>query len=1137
MNITTTTWYRLAQWSVGLFILALSGVGAVQANGPLSIGNYQLQSETRIGRFIYEYTYKTDVTNSSSAPYTNVTATVTSGSANTTVMDGNLSFGTVAANSSKQSDDTFTIRQDRRYPFSLNWTVAGTPDSDGDGVADAQDNCPNTFNPDQADGDGDGKGDVCDNCPTTSNPNQEDADSDGVGDACDNCPTNANPGQENTDGDSQGNACDACPTDPNNFCTQTFTITGKVLGQGAPLAGATVKVGTGTVTVQTGDDGSFVAIGVGAAELGYDGLNYFFSVAAGNTGYATGYVKVTLTAGKTSYTTELDLLATSDTIEPEEDITTGVTIDKNGEAVGEITIPQTSFPDGVTDISGTVTYLDPTTDDLSAFPGSDFLALPEGQDPNDPPVLLESLGVMEFNLVDQNGNPVTQLEGPATVCMQVPDAWKPRLTQGQVIPLWYYDPAKGLWIEQGQGIVSNDLSQMCGQVTHFTWWNYDQPIQTHACFKFRFVYEGSGLPANDLDWYAEGVTYSGISPERQCNCDGNDPNPPCPANPIDSFTVKKSEGSVTEQIRVYTTIDGVQYYLKRDGDGTYSLTTNVASATVFDNPSAQGSCLWNQNVDNCVFLDYLDSSPDGVLPLTTPNRAPVIQSFDVNPTDLQPGGTASASATIHDPESDAYTLAWSTKCYDTSPTDESIDPTTDSSANGPNFTATFNAPSAISNPAIGCEVKLTATDTHGNTSSASRSLIVTSPGQGCTLEGTIYGTDGAPLVNTTLNLQGSADCGQTWYNAQVTTDANGHYRIEGVPCCQVCNGVIQGFSGGLYVAFARNSTPWTAYQYVGLSCPLNGGNNSLASAASAAVGPPSGNCPNDIYLPTIWGALQGTYFSSAGTSLPIGQETWLFQVGSWNNSSVSIYTYTVVSGTSTDGVTAPYGPVEVPVGEGGLYPWGGGYGAGYSIPQLNQLVTQDVNGVGTVIGTAYYDDGTPAAGVQVNAFSYSSYSASTTTVANGTYSFANVPTGLVYVYASVGGSSPYYNSYSYGDLTQNGDTVVVDINSPARCNLLEGTLYDYTGQPLPNEQVYLFAFRYGDSVRTDQNGRYSFTEFQPSVAYLYSYPCVYDGSGNLLYCQQGSRSLWIGTCPIGGNPVRYDLPLTRQNQCGSVPTQ
>ncbi|MEO8588277.1 MAG: thrombospondin type 3 repeat-containing protein, partial [Flavobacteriales bacterium] len=43
-------------------------------------------------------------------------------------------------------------------------------DGDGDGIADALDNCPTISNTDQADADSDGKGDACDACPSTANP-------------------------------------------------------------------------------------------------------------------------------------------------------------------------------------------------------------------------------------------------------------------------------------------------------------------------------------------------------------------------------------------------------------------------------------------------------------------------------------------------------------------------------------------------------------------------------------------------------------------------------------------------------------------------------------------------------------------------------------------------------------------------------------------------------------------------------------------------------------------------------------------------------------------------------------------------------------------------------------------------------
>ncbi len=119
-------------------------------------------------------------------------------------------------------------------------------DSDGDGIADATDNCPFVANANQADANNDGIGSACtdtdhdgridlnDNCPSTFNPAQIDTDSDGTGDACDsgegeggggdgddgdtdgdgvldnsdNCPGVANANQADTNSDGVGNACE-----------------------------------------------------------------------------------------------------------------------------------------------------------------------------------------------------------------------------------------------------------------------------------------------------------------------------------------------------------------------------------------------------------------------------------------------------------------------------------------------------------------------------------------------------------------------------------------------------------------------------------------------------------------------------------------------------------------------------------------------------------------------------------------------------------------------------------------------------------------------------------------------------------------------------------------------------------------
>jgi hypothetical protein len=118
---------------------------------------------------------------------------------------------------------------------------SGEPDSDGDGVPDSVDNCPNIPNSGQENADSDGLGDACDacpldpyndvdadeicgdedNCPEEYNIDQSDNDLDSYGDVCDpdddndgvldgedNCPFDSNPDQTDNDGDGAGDECD-----------------------------------------------------------------------------------------------------------------------------------------------------------------------------------------------------------------------------------------------------------------------------------------------------------------------------------------------------------------------------------------------------------------------------------------------------------------------------------------------------------------------------------------------------------------------------------------------------------------------------------------------------------------------------------------------------------------------------------------------------------------------------------------------------------------------------------------------------------------------------------------------------------------------------------------------------------------
>ncbi|MEZ4855290.1 MAG: OmpA family protein [Gelidibacter sp.] len=114
----------------------------------------------------------------------------------------------------------------------------GCPDSDNDGIEDSKDDCPNEAGLAEFNGcpdtDGDGVPDKNDNCPTVAGLKAlngcPDADGDGVADKDDNCPNEAGPAANNgcpwkdTDGDGVLDKDDKCPNEvgtvANNGCPE-----------------------------------------------------------------------------------------------------------------------------------------------------------------------------------------------------------------------------------------------------------------------------------------------------------------------------------------------------------------------------------------------------------------------------------------------------------------------------------------------------------------------------------------------------------------------------------------------------------------------------------------------------------------------------------------------------------------------------------------------------------------------------------------------------------------------------------------------------------------------------------------------------------------------------------------------------
>ncbi|MDO5975631.1 OmpA family protein [Flavivirga jejuensis] len=141
----------------------------------------------------------------------------------------------------------------------------GCPDTDNDGIEDSKDSCPNEAGLAELNGcpdsDGDGIADKDDKCPTVAGLKAlagcPDADGDGVTDAQDKCPNTAGPAANNgcpwpdTDGDGVLDKDDKCPdvvgSVANNGCPEVTEEVQKTLNEYAK----TILFDTGRSTIKT----------------------------------------------------------------------------------------------------------------------------------------------------------------------------------------------------------------------------------------------------------------------------------------------------------------------------------------------------------------------------------------------------------------------------------------------------------------------------------------------------------------------------------------------------------------------------------------------------------------------------------------------------------------------------------------------------------------------------------------------------------------------------------------------------------------------------------------------------------------------------------------------------------------------
>lgn len=269
-----------------------------------------------------------------------------------------------------------------------------------------------------------------------------------------------------------------------SLTTLTVVIQG---ADGATVQGARVQVGE--VTTQTN------ALGLATLALAQSGTEQLVMVS--KSGYVTQSLRTSLAPGSTSELL-IALLPVKETQSTQQIEAARMFIAKTLGAT--VTLPANALVNTAGETaSGTATLQltpwDIMSDDLRAMPANGQALDAQGNR-----VSLISAGMMTVDFFDATGAKLQLAKGKtADIQMDLPLASinNQALSVGSQIPLWHFDEAQGLWIEEGVGMVVASNTSPVGlavkaTVSHFSTWNWD------------YVYSGAGtvnvrcLGADDL---------------------------------------------------------------------------------------------------------------------------------------------------------------------------------------------------------------------------------------------------------------------------------------------------------------------------------------------------------------------------------------------------------------------------------------------------------------------------------------------------------------------------------------------------------------------------------------------------------------------------------------------------------------
>lgn len=287
------------------------------------------------------------------------------------------------------------------------------------------------------------------------------------------------------------------PTTPSTPPAPSGVITGSVYAPGkAALSGVTVKSGTISTTTD--------AFGMYQLNNVPTGTNV--KVDFEKTGFISLQKTVDVINAKTSYLSCTMFQAVTATLPA----VSGGSVNEGG---AEVILPANAFVDANNvPFTGTVRaemkYFDPTNaENLEAFPGT-FSGIMNGQT-----TAFESYGFISAKFFDNaKADSPLKLAPGKTAELKAPIPWALLANAPATIPLWYYDEVQGTWIAEGTATKVGNTYE--GEVSHFTYWNFDHPITVSDQSTLQGYVKwdsANGAPVVGAQLVATGVDYAGYT--------------------------------------------------------------------------------------------------------------------------------------------------------------------------------------------------------------------------------------------------------------------------------------------------------------------------------------------------------------------------------------------------------------------------------------------------------------------------------------------------------------------------------------------------------------------------------------------------------------------------------------------------